>query len=82
MPVYKKKQKKKKKKTGVLWLGARRPSDRPSVNILVHSITQQLLGISSCNFIGICIRSGRCVAHKTDCSLFLSFQVMPLVRAI
>ena len=32
----------------------------------------------SCNFIGICVRSGRHVAHKNDCSPFLSFQVMSL----
>ena len=50
----------------------------PSVNILVRSITQQPFRISSCNFIGICIRLGGCVSHKNDCSFFLSYQVMPL----
>ena len=55
-----------------------RLSVRMSVNILVRAIIQLPFRISSCKFIGICTRSGQRVATKNDCSLFLSFQVMPL----
>ena len=34
--------------------------------------------ISSCNFLEICIRTGRHVARKNDCFHFLSFQILPL----
>ena len=50
------------RKTYVLWHGAVYPSVRSSVNNLVRS--QKPIRISSCNFIGIFIRSGRRVAHK------------------
>ena len=40
--------------------------------LLLFSLSLSLsFGISLCNFIGMCIRSGRRVAHKNNCSLIL-----------
>ena len=46
--------------------------------ILVRSITHELFGIISLNFIGMYIRSRRCVAYNNCCSHFLRFRVMAL----
>ena len=44
-----------------------------SVNILVRAIIQLPFRKSSYKVIGLWIRSGQCVAYKTDCSTFLSY---------
>ena len=47
-------------------------------NILVCAITQLPLGICSCNFIEMSIRSGQCVVYNKDCFGLLSFRDMSL----
>ena len=43
--------------------------------ILVRAITQLSLGISSCNFIGMCLMSGRHVGYNNSCFLHDQHQV-------
>ena len=47
--------------------------------ILVHTITQKLFGISTCNFIGSCARPRQRAAYNSGCFPFLCFRVMSLV---
>lgn len=62
---------KKKKKTGGVWHGA----VHPSTNIFVPFITHYPLGETSCNFTGICKRSGQRVVVKSDCFPFLDSKL-------
>ena len=59
-----------------------RLSVRIFINILIRAIILLPFRTSSCKVIGICIRSGRRVAYKNDCSPFLSFSPNILVHAI